>query len=612
MIKETKPPNDIESLVQTGKDLGIFKDPEGRTLLRYLEGHIIDDFLVERTRRRVERAERQCRERNCPFLPAQMDRGDFLFGYDEYQHLLWTFIQYLNAHTLIVAGTGAGKTTLSKFQAIQIALHVLGMWLVDLRKREYRALRSLFARMGIDLKIIRGRQFRINPLQVPRGVDSMEYAAVAADFLVRVFNLPPRASTLLRSTIIKLYRECGVLHGGDRYPTLFHLFETVRADHSANPQARQAVLDNFEAVLLALGPEVLGYHRGWDVHELARQHLDIELTGLPDAGKELILNCLLTAEFISRVARGISNPQMDLFIAFDEGQRLFSQKRESDSYGGNALVDLTGLVRGTGIGLEISVLTTHDLSATIPSLTATKIMGRCGSVAEYQTAGRFLGLNSEQTMWCAHHLVPGQFVSQIGEGDWRYPFVFRVPQIGHGFVVPQGTSGAETGNSVSKTAQNEGPQPPAFCDMEVSVKKESMVVSDEEADQSLEFLVTGAAVPASVQDGPQEIGTTTKTRAVDPGEGALSEPALRLLRAIVDHPLRPSSEYPSLARISPNTLQKLRPALVGRGLIREHKLEAGGRRGRSTLMLEPLEAARELLSGSREERIVNEAPDDAR
>jgi hypothetical protein len=163
------------------------------------------------------------------------------------------------------------------------------------------------------------------------------------------------------------------------------------------------------------------------VDELARQHLVMELTGLPEAGKDLILNYLITAEFISRIARGISNPEMDLWISFDEGQRLFSQRKESSSYGGNALIELTGLVRGTGIGLEISVLTTNDLSTNIPNLTSTKIIGRCGSLGEYTAAGHFVGLSSEQISWCAHHLVPGLFVGQVGEGDWRYPFLFQVP-----------------------------------------------------------------------------------------------------------------------------------------------------------------------------------------
>lgn len=446
--------SELDRWIQTGDQLGLFEDWEGRQLLTCVRHGIHDSFVIERIKGRVDKALRKMALGGSPLLPAKLHRGDFVFGLDLSGRELRSYLQYSNAHTLVVAGTGAGKSNLSKYRVLQIAPHVRGMWLIDLRKREYRALRPLFARMGIDLKIIRSRKFRVNPLQVPQDVEPTEYAAVAADFLVRVFNLPPRASTLLRSTIIKLYQEHGVLRGGDRYPTLFHLFEAIRADRSANPQARQAVLDNFEAVLLALGPEMLGYHRGWDVHELAQQHLVMELTGLPEMGKDLILNYLLAAEFFARVTQGISNPHMDLFVAFDEGQRLFSQKRESDSYGGNALVDLTGLVRGTGIGLEISVLTTHDLSTTIPSLTATKIVGRCGSLVEYQAAGRFLGLNAEQVLWCAHHLVPGQFVGQIGEGNWRYPFVFRVPWMGRGLAGPQGQTHHTSGTPVDGHGQD--------------------------------------------------------------------------------------------------------------------------------------------------------------
>jgi hypothetical protein len=421
--------NDLDTKILTGKKLGLFDDFEGRQLLKCYQHGIQDSFVVGRIRRRVDGALRRLALSGSPFLPPRLNRGDFVFGFDQWNNRLLTFTQYFNAGTFQLGGTGSGKSNSSKYRAIQIAPApgIRGMWLIDLRKREYRSLRPLLARLGIDLKIIRGRKFCINPLQVPYGVDPIEYAAVAADFLVRVLNLPPRASTLLRSTLIKLYRQHGILNGGQQYPTLFHLSEAIRTNRDANPQARRAILDNLEAILLALGPEILAYHRGWDVHELAQHHLVMELTGLPEAGKDLILNYLITAEFISRIARGISNPKMDLWISFDEGQRLFSQRKETASYGGNALIDLTGLVRGTGIGLEISVLTTSDLSTNIPNLTSTKIIGRCGSLAEYTTAGHFAGLNLDQIMWCAHHLVPGLFVGQLGEGSWRYPFLFQVP-----------------------------------------------------------------------------------------------------------------------------------------------------------------------------------------
>lgn len=141
---------------------------------------------------------------------------------------------------------------------------------------------------------------------------------------------------------------------------------------------------------------------------------------------------------------------------------------------------------------------------------------------------------------------------------------------------------------------------------------EFMLVSDDEADQSLQSLVTGPVVPASTREQSQGTARGVKANVREPGEGGLSEAGLRLLRVIVEHPLRPSSEYPSLAHISPNTFQKLRPTLVERGLVRERKLESRGQRKRSALMLEPLDTARALLSACGEDSVANEVWDDAR
>ena len=421
--------SELDKTVLAGLKLGVFDDFEGRNLLRCFKHGILDDFVVGRIEGRAKGALRRLAFSGNPFLPPRLHKGDFVFGYDQISERIRTYLQYFNAGTLIVGNTGSGKTSVAKYHSVLVGPHVRGMWLIDLRKREFRSLRPMFAKMGIDLKIIRCRKPRINPLQVPYRVEPAEYSAIAAEFMVRALDLPPRASTLLKSTIIKLYAKHGILNGGQKYPTLFHLHEAVRQDRQANPQARQAVLDNLEAVLLALGPEILAYHVGWPVDKLAQEHLVWELAGLPENGKDLILSYLLSAEFISRIAQAISNPVMNFWITFDEGQRIFSQRRESASHSGTALVDLLGLVRGTGIGLEISVLTTNDLSVRVSSLTAQKIIGRCGSFAEYSTAGGFVGLNSDQLEWCAHHLVPGLFVAQVGEGRWRYPFLCTVPLV---------------------------------------------------------------------------------------------------------------------------------------------------------------------------------------
>lgn len=550
--------NDIDKKVLLGRQLGVFNNPLGRKLLQLYGNGILDPWAIGQINKRVDKQLRKEAFANLPFKQPQLNSGELILGADENtRQPVRAFIQYLNAGSLLVANTGSGKTTLVSFYAIQIANHVKGMWLADLRKKEFRLLMPGFEQSGIDLVVVRSRKFKINPLQVPFKVDPYEYASTIADVLVKVLNLPPRASVLLSSTIIKLYKEFNVLNGSHKYPTLFHLFESVRTSKTANSQARQAILDNLEAVLLAFGTEMLGYYRGWPVNELARCHMVFELAGQPEAGKDLVINYLVAAELMSRVSRGISNRGMDLWMSIDEGQRLFSQRRESAGYGGNSITDLAGLVRGTGTGLFISVLTPDDLSNKIPAITSTKIMGRCGSISEYQAAGQFMGLNKEQIFWCAHHMVPGMFVGQVGDGSWRYPFLFRVPKM-----------------------------------------KSLKIVTDAQADDSLKVLDNLDVDPVEFSDwSAVEQITVNKTTDKKHNTFQLTNSEFRLLKAIVDNPMLPSSHYVKLARISPNTLTKLRPILINNGFIKEHIMDSSNR-GRSKRIWEPLEAAKQAIANN--------------
>ena len=420
--------SELDRLVIEGDRLNVWKTKMAKRVRRWYGRGLRDEYIVQFIEKRVKKELRKQAFTGTPFLPPKLDRGNHQFGRTLDHRIIWTMKQWFNAHILTVANTGSGKTNASKVRVVGIAPTVPGCWLFDLRKTEYRQLRPVFKMMGMDLKIIRGRMLKINPLFVPLHVEPIDYASTIADVMVRVLNLPPRASNLLRTTIIQLYAQYGVLEGHtEATPTLFHLYEAVRNNRNANAQSRQAVLDSLETLLVSMGRDILGYHQGWDIQELAKQHLAVELSGLPEIGKDLILSTFLTSEFTSRIAAGLSNVPMSLWATFDESQRLFSRKKETDSYGGNPLVDMVGLIRGVGIGMEISVLTTTDLSPIIPSLTSLKIMGRCGSINEYTAAGRFMGLSQEQISWSAHNLVPGTFIGQVGEGKWRYPFVFRVP-----------------------------------------------------------------------------------------------------------------------------------------------------------------------------------------
>ncbi|MCK5000312.1 MAG: hypothetical protein KAS23_12285 [Anaerohalosphaera sp.] len=551
--------NEIDKKIIIGSEMGVFNNPLGRKLQQLHGLGVLDPWTTGQINSRVDKHLRKEAFNNLPFKQPRLHSGELILGTDDNHHSIKTPIQYMNAGSLLVANTGSGKTTLVMYWALQIALSVMGMWLVDLRKKEFRQLKAKFTNMGKYLVIVRSRKFKINPLQVPFRVDPNEYASTIADVLVKVLNLPPRASVLLSSSIIMLYKQFNIFNGGQKYPTLFHLFEAVRNNRTANSQARQAILDNLEAILLAFGTEMLGYYRGWQVHELAKHHMAFELAGQPEAGKDLVLNYFVAAELISRISQGISSQGMDLWMMIDEAQRLFSQRKESSGYGGNSITDLAGLVRGTGIGLFISVLKSDDLSNTIPAITSTKLMGRCGSIPDYTAAGQYMGLTKEQIFWSAHNMEPGMFVGQASEGKWRHPFLFKVPKM-----------------------------------------QQFKVVTDNEADQSLKALDCIDVEPVEFSNWSAIERIEVKDNAVHKttvNVNQLTESEFRLLKAIIDNPMLPSSSYVKLARISPNTLKKLRPILIEKGFIAEHTVDSGTR-GRSKRIWEPLEAGKQAITNT--------------
>jgi hypothetical protein len=528
----------------------LLEDDTGSAILGIFQAGVCDKTIVDMIERRVSKHKfKQAFYGGPPFKTPKLTSGDYIVGFGKSRQELRSRIQFLNAHSLTVAGSGAGKTTLSRFKILQIAKYVGGLFLFDLRKREFAVLKVELARLGIELVVLPARKLRINPLQLPRGVVVSDWIPRVADMLVEVLELPPRASKLLQAKLFPIYREFE--DRKNEFPTLFDLFESIKRDKSSNHQARIAILDSLEPVLLSLGPGVLAYRYGWPSDELAKRRLVFELAGVSETDKNLLLNSLILSEFTSRIARGISNPKMDLWICLDEAQRICSSTDRT-----SAIADLIGLVRGTGIGLDLSVQSANGVLPQIISNTAVKVLGRCGSMADYSAAGGSMGLTAEQVRWAQMNLKPGVFIGQLGEGRWRYPFVFNIPLM----KLPKG--------SVDTHA-----------DTDSSLNFPTVYASE---------FHTWGRVPeigsASVQDATANFSKNLFD----------SSQEYQFCKAVVENPMGPSSSYPKLAGIRQKSAKALRERLVERKYIRPHVLDSGGR-GRSSILLEPLPAGVEAV-----------------
>ncbi len=519
------------------KDHKLLQDELGSSITQIYNANVCDEKIAAMFESRVRKHKyKLALGGTTPFKTAELTNGDYLIGVDPDGNKLFSFIQYMNAHCLSVAGSGAGKTTLSRFKILQIALNVRGLWLFDMKKKEFRVLKSYLKRIGIELIILPVRSLRINPLQVPEGVNLSDWVPRICNILAELLEMPPRASKLLQVELFKLYRKSDGTKG--EYPTLFDLFESLKNNKDSNYQARVAILDNLEPVLLSLGPEVLGYRYGWSTSELAKHHIVFEFAGCSEVDKTLLLNTLVLSEFTSRIARGISNQKMDLMIFVDEAQRLCSSA---------AIADLIGLVRGTGIGLDLSLQSAYGLKPEIVSNTATKILGRCGSFSDYSSAGANMGLSSEMIHWAQLNLKPGTFIGQLGEGQWRHPFIFNVPAMD---LVPSPDDVSCTDNPL--------PELP-------------VIYADE------------------FRNWPNSKQPVFNQRQEEHDRLFSCKQEYLFCKAVVDNPMKASSEYPKLAGISPNKAKDVREQLIAMNFIREHSLETGAK-GRSTILLEAMPA----------------------
>lgn len=186
----------------------LLDDDLGRAMRKIFDAGVCDERIAEMFRQRVSRHQLDVAfNGELPFETPELSGGDYVIGRDLSNRPLRSEIQFLNAHCLTVAGSGAGKTMMARCKVLQIAGRVNGLFLFDLRKREFRVLKQLLKRLGIDLRVLPGRSWKINPLQRPSGVTVSDWIPHVADMLIGVLRLPTRASKLLQTRLFPLYRK---------------------------------------------------------------------------------------------------------------------------------------------------------------------------------------------------------------------------------------------------------------------------------------------------------------------------------------------------------------------------------------------------------------------
>jgi hypothetical protein len=426
-----KLPSYVEDL-QYAKAHGLLEDRLGRAIQRSFSYGIATSFGYRVVGRRVVR-DMIRKVLGIPFDEARRSRGDLILGRCLVNdQLVFCLLSVLLEPLLLLGSTGAGKSSLLIFWILQIASNpriaskIVGQWVFDFRKSGLRVIKEILEPLGIEFINCLARDLKLNILQVPNGMDPRAWAQNVAEMLVRILGLPPRATKLLRATILKLYRDFGVLDGGANYPHLGELSNTIAANKKANPQARMAILDSLAPILHSM-EACLTYRRGWNSCDLAKHRILFELGGVSDVEKNLIVNYLVLSEILSRDSAQRENrdsaPQ--LAVTCDEALRLIGGSSDQSS-----MSDLVTVARGLGIGIQLCIQNLPSLQhcRNLIGNTPTRIVGRLSSPSDIDTVCSLMALTREQRQWMLHHQQRGMWVAQLGIGD-RRPFVFRSPKV---------------------------------------------------------------------------------------------------------------------------------------------------------------------------------------
>jgi hypothetical protein len=537
-----------------GEKYGVFSNPEGRALKRCLRLDVCDPTIAGLIHSRVSGLRRQEAFGELVPFRSPPDRSGDLKVEDLRGRELSFPSSILPKNVLQCSAPGGGKTVGCAHFSLEIASPSVFQWHLENYKEHQRHLRPLFLKRGLDLVVLRPERWRFNPLQAGP-CDPQSYLSLITDILNRELDLPERGRTIVAQVGYDLYREFRNLEGcTDRWPTLHHLYERIRAMRGYNTSARDAVLDRLASVLPGLGP---AYYRGWHPTELAGRSIVLEMGRASPRARNLFMSVHLFTVLHHAYARGLVNRKLNLVIFVDDGQRIATERGQSGEM--PTLAEYLTVNREGGICVWLNLQSMDGVPPLLRSTFGTKIMGVLNSHADYQILGPDMLMDPRQIAWAALNLEPRTFIIQMADGNYRQPFPFRVP-----------------------------------------ITNIPSVVDDGEADESLralEDIPTERATEFDHWEPHHVVEVSGPAPAPEESRSAplLTETEQRFLKAVIDDPGKPSSLYARLARIGGKQAVAIRERLVKAGFLREHEL-ATGQRGRQAIILEPLEPAFRALA----------------
>ena len=391
-------------------------DPElVQTLVEVLRPRAIDELLkgIPFTNPSADELRAQV-EARCPILFGRLFDTDVPFLQSA----------HLGAqHMLILGATGSGKTNLMYGLGLQARAHGISSWFIDRDKQDYRHLLRMWPELVVlDVR----RDLKLNPMEVPAGVDPAAWLASFVTIFVKSNNLLDGSESLLLRVLTGLYRDHGIFDGSLDYPTLYDLRgRIVRLKiprYSRESGFRDSIKNRLDAYLTT-NPDCYAVIRGMALPELEQHSLVLEARGLSERHVRCLLSWLVHGVFARRIAAGERGSSLRLQIFIDECKDIIP-KGYNANLGYSPIASLLAQSREVGVGYVWADQTAQLEDAAFVQ-SRTKLCMRLGSGEDIDRVRKAFALSKEQAAFIAR-LDTGQAIIRVPRLD---PFLIEIPRV---------------------------------------------------------------------------------------------------------------------------------------------------------------------------------------
>jgi len=339
----------------------------------------------------------------------------------------------LNAHMLITARSGHGKTTLL-IQILRELLREKIPFIVFDFKKDFRNLLRYYP----QLLVLGWKDLRINLFQPPPNVSFNFWKQQVVNILGHIFGVWHGSIGYLLRAIDQAYREKG------RIPTLSEVYEKVVEANEASRKMldyASTVEVRLYGLLSKLGSAIDNKETALDLEKLLTMHVVIELYDLGRDEQNLTILWLLYWISAYRRQKNMREKLMGVLI-IDEAKRVFCA---SEAYS-QTTAEFSGIppaelildeIRSFGQGLILADNEPSKLSNAVKANTNIKIAGFLGNGRDIDDIAQAMNLNEEEKE-ALSHLERGEWLVKLA-GRYTRPFLIKTED----FPLPRNVSDEE-------------------------------------------------------------------------------------------------------------------------------------------------------------------------